>query len=366
MKLLLVNNDKGWGGGQEHLRTLADEFRKYGITAHFLVRPGSPSERVFTEDGFAVHPCSGSGFKGSISALFKTAALLRRGLYDVVVVEREHDLLRTVLARFIAFPFRKYGRLIVCYHTATARRQFFLNQADAVVCISEFVRKKLINSNRRIVPTVNVINNGIPVNAGPDTDKFSLLRQRRFFKGVGFPLIGMIGAFFKNQGELMEIVPLLKREFPDIKVALVGDDSDTGLTGPLRERARYLGVENSIIFTGAVAHDLMADIYFDLDLSVSTFRNEGFGLVHLESMAAGTPVVTFDEGGQVDIFRNNDAGILVSGGPDSFAAAVTSLLHDHERRFAMGRAGFRLVKSSWTAREMGKKYYDLFRKLAKR
>jgi len=147
-------------------------------------------------------------------------------------------------------------------------------------------------------------------------------------------------------------------------VALIGDDTDPGLTGPLLDRARQLGVMDNLIITGAVPHERISDVYHDLDLSVSTFRNEGFGLVHLESLAAGTPVVAYDEGGQVDIFKGTDAGIMVSGGPECFAAVVTGLLQDHERRFAMGSAGFRLVKSKWTVQEMGREYFTLFRNLA--
>lgn len=51
-----------------------------------------------------------------------------------------------------------------------------------------------------------------------------------------------MGALFKNQGELIDMIPVLKKEFPSLKLALVGDDSDQGLTGPLRERVRRLGV----------------------------------------------------------------------------------------------------------------------------
>ncbi len=358
MKILLVNIDKGWGGGQEHLAVLAGELRSSGCAPHFLCRAHSPSAQNFAAQGFPVWPIWGSGL---LRALRETAALLRRERFDAIMVTREHDLFRTVLARKLAFPFGNAGKLVVSYHTATARRQLFLGAADAVVCVSSFIRDRLLARHNRLGPRTVVINNGIPVVDEPSAEKFTLQRQRRFFQGTGFPLIGMVGAFFKNQGELLEVVSLVKREFPEIKVALVGDDTDVGLTAPLVEKAERLGVAENVIITGKVPHERMTDIYFDLDLSVSTFRNEGFGLVHLESLAAGTPVVAYNEGGKVDILQGNAAGVIVAGGPAEFAAEVTALLRDHGRRFAMGRRGVDLVQDSFSVAAMGRSYVKLCR-----
>lgn len=288
------------------------------------------------------------------------AALFRREQFDIVMITREHDLIRTVLAWKLAFPFAKRGKLVMSYHTATKRKQPFLGVADAVVCVSTFIRNRLIAGNSNIVAPITILPNGIPLTGKPSAEKFTTGRQRRFFHGIDFPLIGMVGAFFKNQVELIEIIPLLKREFPAIKIALIGDDTDPGLTGPIKSKARLLGVTDSLIFTGKVPHEQMADLYFDLDLTVSTFRNEGFGLIHLESLAAGTPVVAYNKGGQVDIFKGNNAGTLVEGGTEQFSAAVANLLREKEKRFSMGREGVDLVLSSFSIKKMGQDYIDFF------
>lgn len=362
MKILLVNNDKGWGGGQQHLLVLAEELQRLGSFPYFLCRGNSPSAKNYASRGFSVYPLWGAG-NSFFRSIRKTAELFRRECFDVVVVAREHDLFRTVVARKLASPFRKPGKLVMSFHTATSKKQLFLGSVDAVICVSSYIRDKLRAANKKFAAPVTVIGNGISVEGSPAAEKFFLQRKRRYFPSAGFPLIGMVGAFFKNQIELIETIPFLQRDFPGIKVALIGDDTDPGLTGPLLERARQLGVTDNLIITGAVPHERIPDVYHDLDLSVSTFRNEGFGLVHLESLAAGTPVVVYDEGGQVDIFKGTDAGILVSGGTEDFAAAVIGLLQDHKRRFAMGSVGFRLVRSKWTVQEMGREYMALFRNL---
>jgi glycosyltransferase involved in cell wall biosynthesis len=118
-------------------------------------------------------------------------------------------------------------------------------------------------------------------------------------------------------------------------------------------------VTANLVLTGKLPHERMPDLYSDFDLTVSTFRNEGFGLIHLESLAAGTPVVCYNEGGQRDIFEGEEAGLLVDGGVREFAAAVIELLKDHERRFMLGRAGVELVRTRFSAEAMAARYLEL-------
>ncbi len=358
MKVLLVNIDRGWGGGQEQMASLARGLRESGCTVHFLCRCASPSARAFAALGFPVH-----GVSSGLAAVARIAVVLRRERFDVVMVTREHDLLRTMLGWQLAFPLVKPGKFVMAYHTATSRRQMLLGRVDAVVCVSTYVRDRLLAGNRRVKAPVSIIPNGIATSGGALPARFSPQRERRFFKGEGFPLIGMVGAFFKNQVELVDAAAVIRQEFPALKVALVGDDSDPGLCAPLRARIKEAGLEDAVIFIGKVPHERMADVFHDFDLSVSTFRHEGFGLVHLESLAAGTPVVAYAEGGQVDILRGSGAGVLVKGGPAEFAAAVIELLRNQDLRFTMGRQGVLLVRERFSLESMAANYLAFLRKM---
>jgi len=362
MKILLINNDNGWSGGQEHLKDLSTELLRHGVAVHFVVRANSKSESRFRELGVQVHPLPGHGL-GDLLALWRLVTLLRRHRFDIVSVNREHDLFLTVLAWHLAFPLRKPGRLMMSYHTATVRRQLLLSSVDAIVCISEHVRAMLLRGNPAAAGKVNVLYYGIDIGTPPAAQKFDFNRTRRFFHGAGFPLIGMVGEFWKNQGELVEIMPLIKAVFPGLKVAFIGDDTNQGLVAPLKEKIRGLGLENDVIFTGRIPRERIPEVFFDLDLSVTTHRNEGFGIVHLESLAAGTPVVTYDEGGMVDIFRGENVGEVVEGGRNEFAAAAVGLLQDHERRFLMGKKGFDLICTKYSLKAMGKRYLEFYQEL---
>ena len=362
MKVLLINNDKGWSGGQEHLKDLSTELGRLGIEVQFVVRAGSRSDTRFRELGVPVHALPGHGL-GDVKALFQLVRLLRRERFDIVSVNREHDLFLTALAWHMAFPLRKQGKLMMSYHTSTARRQLLLGSADAILCISEHVRTKLLQGNPAVADKVSVVYHGIALGEPPAAKKFDRNRPRRYFTGEGFPLIGMVGEFWKNQGELIGMIPVLRQSFPDIKVAFVGDNTDEWLITPIMAQVRSLGVEDAVIFTGRVPRERIPDVFYDFDLSVTTHRNEGFGIVHLESLAAGTPVVTYDEGGMVDIFRGEDVGRVVTGGAAEFSAAVTDLLRDDERRFQLGHNGYDLVERQYSLASMGRRYLEYYRRL---
>jgi glycosyltransferase involved in cell wall biosynthesis len=363
VKILLINNGKGWSGGQEHLKDLAQELRRRDVEVRFTARAGTLSETRFRQAGFPVFPIPYRHGIGDLKALAGLVSLLRRERFDVVSINREHDLFMTAMAWRLAFPLRPAGKLMMSYHLPTERRQLLLGSADAIVCISEHVKSKLLRGNPSVSAKTHILYYGIELSGPPPPSRFANDRPRRFFPGKGFPIIGMVGEFWKNQMELVEMTPLLKQAFPALTVAMIGNAGDRALVLPLERRIRQLGLEKDILFTGLVPRERIPDVFHDLDLSVTTHRNEGFGIVHLESLAAGTPVVAYNEGGFVDLFKGEDVGSLVDGGIAEFAAGTIDLLKDDARRFAMGARGYALVERRYSVQAMGQEYLDFYRRL---
>ena len=363
MKLLLVNNGKGWGGGQEHLKDLALELRENGVEVQFLVRADTVSVTRYGELGFTVHLMPYKHGLNIVKSFSNLVATLRRERYDIISINREHDLQLTVLANRAAFPFGGGPKVMMSYHTTTDRKQALIGAVDAVVCISEHVRDKLFDGNPGIAKKTTIPYYGIFLPPAPGAERFQDERPRRFLKGLGFPLIGMVGEFWKNQEELIGLVPLLKEKFPGIKVALVGPMPGESHHARLKEQIAELGVEENIIFTGQIPRSEIPALFHDLNLSVTTHRNEGFGIVHLESLAAGTPVVAYNEGGFVDLFKGEPVGVLIDGGAQEFAQAVIDLLENREKRYEMGRLGRDLVEHKYSIKAMGATYLGFYRTL---
>jgi len=119
----------------------------------------------------------------------------------------------------------------------------------------------------------------------------------------------------------------------------------------IREKARQLHVAHKIHFLGHVEEHQKFRILRMSDIFVSTSQHEGFGLVFLEAMACGLPIVCYDEGGQTDFLKTNRTGyVLPLNNMDAFVSSCNILIKDVEGRRRMGRENLRLVEDLFVDR----------------
>jgi glycosyltransferase involved in cell wall biosynthesis len=140
------------------------------------------------------------------------------------------------------------------------------------------------------------------------------------------PLVGFVGRLthVKNPALLLEAAPLVLREIPEARFALVGDGE---LCSALEREVRALGLTERVLFTGW-QEDMLA-IYADLDLLALTSLNEGTPVTVIEALAAGVPVVATAVGGVPDVVTDRQTGLLVlSGDAQAVARAIVTLLRD--------------------------------------
>jgi len=156
----------------------------------------------------------------------------------------------------------------------------------------------------------------------------------------------------KGQDTLIRAWPLVLATTPDATLLLVGD-------GPYRSHlermARHLGVDRSVVFTGAPSRaELPA--YFDAGnvfaMPCRTRRRgldvEGLGMVFLEAAATGLPVVGGDSGNSADAIRDGETGYVVPGvGVADLADRLKRLLNDPGAAKAMGEKGLAWVHREW-------------------
>jgi len=127
-----------------------------------------------------------------------------------------------------------------------------------------------------------------------------------------------------------------------------------------KDRAHELGLADALLWTGRLSKDEMLSFYADIDIAVSTHRNEGFGIWVLEALAMGKPAVAFDEGGIRDSLDGCPAGVLVNGGAKNMAAEIMSILRDPARRKRMGEEGPRWTRERYSTERMVEEYVRFF------
>jgi phosphatidyl-myo-inositol dimannoside synthase len=167
--------------------------------------------------------------------------------------------------------------------------------------------------------------------------------------------VGRIAASerYKGHDVMLESWPSVLRRVPDAMYWIVGSGDDRSR---LESRARELGISDSVHFTGAVSAEEL-DVCYDrccifamparTELDVRVPRGEGFGIVFLEAMAHGKPVVGPRVGAPAEFIRSGEHGFLVDPtDPREIAEALVELLEDTARARRMGDAG-----REWAARE---------------
>jgi glycosyltransferase involved in cell wall biosynthesis len=146
----------------------------------------------------------------------------------------------------------------------------------------------------------------------------------------------------------------LCREFPHVEFVLAGKDipTDDGDTHRQRFEAAFANdadVRSRVIFAGMVPEDVLYQNYADADVVCLPSRYESFGLVFVEAMVFGKPVVGARAGGMVEVVADGEQGYLVTpGDADALADALRQLVADAGLRERFGRRSRELYEERFS------------------
>lgn len=232
--------------------------------------------------------------------------------------------------------------------------------ADDVVGNSHATREWLVHEQPRLAARSKVVWNGASATGAPanETDALALHRQ---FRPHGARLaIGLVGRINRMKGHALLIEAaesLWARGFSDFSVVFVGSPppgQDIFLT-QLQERIAASPLRNRIVVQGYM--DQVAPAYAALDIvCVPSTEAEAFGLVAVEAMAAGRPVVAARIGGLPEVVLDGETGYLHHpGDARALAARLQDLLTDPRRRRDFGLAGRARYQREFTVGAMSER-----------
>ena len=159
-------------------------------------------------------------------------------------------------------------------------------------------------------------------------------------------------------------VPVLLRalqSLPTVRAVVVGDGDQRAA---YEQVARQLGVAARVCFAGRVDDDALPDYYRLAEVTVlpSTTAGEAFGLVLVESLACGTPVVASDLPGVRTVVDHRRDGLLAPpGDARALAQAIADVLADEQERLAMGRRGRARVAARYSWDRIGDRLEEIYR-----
>jgi len=253
---------------------------------------------------------------------------------------------------------KKKRPLVVTYHGDAQANWGSMARRASVAVYNRFILDKVLSYARVIISPsehfvgqsrflrkyrdkVVVIPNGIAL-SDFDLPYSKKQSRRKLALPDGENIILFVGALspYKGPGILLSALPEILTSVPNAILILVGD-------GPLKEtlerETKKLGLDGRVLFPGFVESTYQkALFYYSADVFVlpSTTTQESFGIVNLEAMACGLPIVASRIGGIPSVVKDGECGLLVPAkDPPALAEAVIRLLQNEGLRSRMIRCG---------------------------
>ena len=194
---------------------------------------------------------------------------------------------------------------------------------------------------------IDVIPNGVDPRRFDDLHGIDLSSFRLGFAQPDQPIVYYVGRMVPEKGlsVLIDAVPQILSEWPGVKFVLAGGG---GYANDLRAKAFALGVADNIIFTGRIPDEVRDGLFKVADCAVFPSLYEPFGIVALEAMAAGTPVVVSDVGGLSEVVQLHETGIKVyPNDPGSLAWGILHTLRNPEWARVRAENAQRVVRTEY-------------------
>jgi len=370
------------GGIARHCEGLAKALVEQNHEVHLFTLdfPGSPNYEEM--DGVKVYRASTElGHPNFLTWVLLFNHFLTKRMADVVHkvdfdVMHVHDW----LAAFSGISFKHYMKkpMVLTVHSTEAGRaqglhspdSFSINgiewwamyEADRVIVCSQSMKNEICGHFNLPQDKVEVIPNAIDATKYQTSVDRGAVRQRY---GVGYSekLILCVGRLVPQKGieYFIRAIPSIARRYPEAKFIIVGEGWSRDI---LEEEAHASGQNRKIQFTGFASDQEVINLMTSADVLVVPSIYEPFGIVALEGMATGVPVVASKVGGLSEVIEHDRTGLFVyPKNPESIAWGIDSVLSDPDHaKWLTENAKEKLHKAySWEAVAM--KTVDVYRKV---
>lgn len=362
--LLFLDHAPGLGGAEQSLLLLLKYLDRSRWQPHLACVGGPLAERAAALS-VAVHCLPMPRLRRSPWAL----ADWLRGACAITRLARQVNaralVANTVRTALYAAPAARLAHTSFIWYM----RDFWLSEARPRHPWADRMGKRLLcTAARQVIANSYATAAHLPCNSkvavvynGIEIEQYDIAMDGKpFRRQYGIPyeasLIGMVGRLrpWKGQERFIRMLARLREESPDVWGVVVGGTpfgSEDGYPQRLKQLAARLELADHLVFTGHL-EDIRPALAA-MDVFVHPGDPEPFGLVNIEAMAMGKPVVAFAHGALPEIVADGETGVLIPPwDEEAMGRAILSLLEARERRQALGAAGRERVQRMFTAAKM--------------
>jgi len=352
------------GGIETHVQVLCRELQKY-VDVEVLVASDTTADDEFRDGDVKVTRVGTSFSASSAPVSFALPRLIRHAEADIIHLHLPNP--PAILALLLS-GYR--GKVIATYHSDIVRQQFMGKLFEPILRLFLSRCAAIIPTTTRYMETSAIVSTytdrccvipyGISLDQFRTRDEIQIARIRARY---GSRLIISTGRliYYKGFEYLIEAMTHIHGH-----LLIVGD-------GPLRERLQTLleelGVQSKVSLLGEIHNDEIAPYFHAADVFAlaSVARSEAFGIVQLEAMACGKPVVnTALDSGVPSVSLDHVTGLTVPPrNPVALAQAINELLEDADLRASYGRAARVRVEKEFDKKLMAERVLSLYRRVLK-
>ena len=231
----------------------------------------------------------------------------------------------------------------------------FMGKCQHIVIPSKSMKDILVD-DYGLVDRFTVIPTGLDLKPYHSADGNTIRTRMNWQKDKVLVSIGRL-AMEKNWETLLRAAAIVYPDNPDLRIVLIGDGPDKD---QLQELAIKLGIGDRVFFTGKVPFSEIPAYLKAANLFGFASTTETQGLVTMEAMAAGLPVVAVDASGTRDIVDHGEQGMLVENNSNALADAINQLLNSPEQMQRFRENALEKAKS-FAMENLAEKMIDVYR-----
>ncbi len=333
------------GGISRVVYNLAQILGRHGNEVHVLTC-WEPGTKEFEKDEYVtvhrVHVYNNSSnnfvewvMQLNFAMLEYAIELVKNTQFDII---HGHDWLIAYTARVLKRAYKlplittihatEYGRNCGIHNdlqrTISSIERWLIDESDRIIVNSNYMWKELVSVFNIDINKLTIINNGVELKKFDDIALDHIFRQN--YAARNEKIVFFVGRLVNEKGVhvLLNSIPRILANYNDVKFIIAGKGPSLN---NLIELSRRLNIDKKVYFTGFVSEEVLLKLYKCSDIAVFPSTYEPFGIVALEGMVAGIPVVVSDAGGLNEIVNHTEDGMkFYSENSDSLADSILELL----------------------------------------